>query len=163
MLNQRLLNENLPKPKLNILIYPWLQMFSLLSPSMIYNRDKGLTSIVKFGKVQLWYIGYSNENLTKEMENAIENDHHTLLLDELDRKKFKSYTDFSIIPNIYKNKSYYRDENILKLISIMPSKLDETSVLKREKKFAEKVKLFFREDISPGKQLIINYRPSIIP
>jgi hypothetical protein len=84
------------------------------------------------------------------MEDVIDNDHHTLLLDENERIKFKSYTDFSRLPEIYKNKSYYQDENILKLISSLPSKLEETSILKKDKNFAHRVKDFFREEVSPG-------------
>ena len=84
------------------------------------------------------------------MEDVIENDHHTLLLDENERIKLKSYTDFSCLPEIYKNKSYYQDENILKLISSLPAKLEESSILRRDKNFAHRVKEFFREDVSPG-------------
>jgi hypothetical protein len=84
------------------------------------------------------------------MEDVIDNDHHTLLLDENERIKFKSYTDFSRLSEIYKNKSYYQDENILKLISSLPSKLEETSILKKDKNFAHRVKDFFREEVSPG-------------
>jgi len=96
------------------------------------------------------YIGYRNENITKEMEDVIDNDHHTLLLDENERIKLKSYTDFSCLPENYKNKSYYQDENILKLISSLPAKLEESSILRRDKNFAHRVKEFFREDVSPG-------------
>ncbi len=151
VLTQRLIQANSTFiPKLNILIYPWLQMFSLYSPSMLYYSDKGVTSILSFGKVMLWYLGYKNENLTQEMEDAINSNHHTLLLNEVDRKKYQARIDLSLVPENYKKNSYYSDEKILNLINGFPKKLNESSIFVRNKELANKVQMFFTDEMSPG-------------
>ena len=132
-------------------------MFSLLTPSMIYNLDKGLTSVLSLGKVMFWYLGYKDENLTHEMYDAIDSNHHTLLLDEEERKEYHARVDYTRVPNIYTNKSYYADKSILKAMSSVPSKLDESSILFRDQQLADQVKRFFSDEFSPGMHLLYSH------
>ena len=152
VLTQHLINKNSTViPKLQILVYPWVQMFSIATSSGFQYGHKGLLTHISPGQLILSYLGYKNENLTDERIQAIHYSNHTLLLDESTRKMFFSYTDPSLIPEVYKNNlSYYNNSRISEYKSKLPTKLDDSNILVRDKKFAADVKKLFTLEMSPG-------------
>ena len=149
ILSQYLINKNSPvRPKLQLLIYPWLQMFSLITPSLIHYDDKVFLE-GNAGHVILYYIGYANQ--TKEMNDAIISNNHTLLLDEKTRKRFYSYLDTNLIPGVYKEgRDYYKNGRHTEMLAKIPSKLDDANILVRDTEFANNLKKVFNPDLSPG-------------
>ena len=69
--SQRLLKEGKKQPKLQVLIYPWLQMFNLLLPSCQIYNGKGIFSSVapNFGRLIKWYLGIMDEDIEKIIDN----------------------------------------------------------------------------------------------
>ena len=149
VLSQYLINKNsLVRPKLQLLIYPWLQMFSLITPSMIHYNDKVFID-GNTGELILYYLGYTKQ--TKEMYDAINSNNHTLLLDEQTRKRFYSYLNTDLIPDVYKEgRDYYKNGKHAELLAKIPSKLDDSNILVRDTEFANNLKKLFNPDLSPG-------------
>ncbi len=88
--------------------------------------------------------------ISEEMELVFISDSHVLLLeDEELKRKYREYLDINIIPEKYKTgRDYYKDyeiirENILKDV-------DQSVIHKIDKKIAEKVKILFTKEASPG-------------
>jgi acetyl esterase/lipase len=103
VMTQRLLAEGLQQPKLQVLIYPWLQMVHFRLPCMI-----------KYGKTDygdeyftLLYMGVRrpSRQMAKEMRKI----NHVELIDDRNvRARVKSCLDVSEIPAKYKTgKKYY--------------------------------------------------------
>jgi acetyl esterase/lipase len=149
VLSQYLINKDSPvRAKLQLLIYPWLQKFSLITPSMIHYRDKVFID-GNAGQLILYYLGYTNQ--TQEMKDAINSNNHILLLDEQTRKLFYSYLDTDLIPDVYKEGcDYYKNGKHAELLAKIPAKLDDTNVLVRDTEFANRLKRVFTPDLSPG-------------
>ena len=59
VISQKLLAENKKMPKLQILIYPWLQMINSRLPSRIQYHDTGLMRL-PLSKFASWYLGKYN-------------------------------------------------------------------------------------------------------
>ncbi len=92
---QRLLSEKLQKPKLQILVYPWMQMFNFMLPSVIqYGKLGMLAEMLSNARVTSWYLGI--QNVTAELDGSMNtNDHAALIGDAALRDKIKSYYDIS--------------------------------------------------------------------
>lgn len=152
VVTQHLINKNSTViPKLQVLIYPWLQMFSFVTHSSIQYFDKGIITHLSVGQILLSYLGYQKENLTKERIQALNSNDYNLLVDEEASKRFYSYLDPSLIPEKYKkNWDYYNDKRYTQYFASRPSKLDDSNILVRDKKFADDVKKLFTPEMSPG-------------
>jgi acetyl esterase/lipase len=151
VVTQHLINKNSTViPKLQVLVYPWLQMFSFVTHSSIHYHDKGIITHLSVGKIILSYLGYKNENLTSEREQVINSNDYSLLLDEQNRKRFYSYLDPNLIPEKYKqNREYYNDKRHTEYFSTRPAKLDDSNILVKDENFANDVKKLFSPNISP--------------
>ena len=76
--------------------------------------------------------------------------YHTLFVEENFRKKFKSYLDINLIPEIYrKDKSYYDNYDKLEKY-LYPEKFEENSKLANDKEFASIAKNLMNINFSPG-------------
>ncbi len=134
-------------PKLEILVYPWVNLVNLETPS-VYKYKKHVLSFLEEAKITLWYLGI--KEVTDEMIETIYS-YGTLLHTQEDhiaaRERFKDSSDLSLIPEKYKegHKYYYKEREIN-----YPEKLDDSHILKRDKEFATKVKQLFNEDVSPA-------------
>lgn len=152
---QRLAEDNDILPEIQILIYPWVQIYSFLLPSDMYYSSRGfLTHLSKpIGRWLVWLLGIT-ENITEEMENSFIANNHTLLIeDENLRNKYQSYLDIDLIPEQYKKGKIYYDGYKSKKVQdlIYPKKLDDSNILKKDKKLAELIKTrFFSKHASPA-------------
>ena len=84
------------------------------------------------------------------MESVFLTDSHTLLLeDEVLKKKYEEYLDINLIPEKYKiGRSYYSDYQEIK--DKMIGELDTSVIYKIDRKIADKVKILFTKEASPG-------------
>ena len=153
-ITQRLLKENLQKPKLQVLIYPRVQYYSYLLPSAIVYSGKDFLNLLGLtgAKGLFWLVGITE--ITKEMEEAILKNNHTLLIEDPNlRKKYQSYLNIDYIPQEYKKgKIYYSGYNDEKMQSIIypNAELDENSIFKKDKKLASAIKNLLTVECSPG-------------
>lgn len=146
VLSKRLAIETKIKPIFQVLIYPWTQLAFENTPSSLGFKG-GLLGALDLAKLKLWYVGL--DTVTDEMKDSLLSNNHTLLLDEKERQKMKSYLDINLIDYKYKqNKDYYETYGKVSLFN--SGRLDENSILSKNKAFVEKVKRLFSEDVSPG-------------
>lgn len=143
---------NLQQPKLQVLIYPWLQQFDFTLPSYKkYTTDRVFSFAgVSLIKMALWYLGETD--VTDEMLNAVTNNEHIQLIeDENIRLQYASYLNADLIPDKYKmGKSYYNNYKKLKDTKLFTSELNDTSILTRNKDFSKLVTNLFNLDVSPA-------------
>ena len=152
VITQRLAKENKRQPKLQVLIYPWMQQFDFSLPShQYYTKNKmfsfsGCTLI----KLVLWYLG--EMDVSKAMENSLSTNEHVLLIENQEvRKAYAECLDIDLIPEVYKSgKPYYNNCKKLKDCPLFNGKLSDKSVLIKDKRFANSVKKLFNDDVSPG-------------
>ncbi|RNA30300.1 neutral cholesterol ester hydrolase 1 [Brachionus plicatilis] len=128
-----MLNEKVKLPKIQVLIYPWLQMFTFHLPSLIHYSDTGLVRATQVDLVDYvsWYLGITNVSEEIRLNLAVNN--HTLLItDPRQRRLIESYLNVSQIPEQYRSgKNYYQQE-----AELFPAyELDQNSVLKDPKYF----------------------------
>ena len=137
-----------------MLIYPKTQFYSYLLPSNIYYYEKDFSSYLGItgAKTLLWHVGVTE--VTKEMEQAILKNNHTLLIEDPNlRKKYQSYLNIDYIPDEYKKgKIYYSGYNDEKMQSIIypNAELDENSIFKKDPKLASAIKNLLTVEGSPG-------------
>ena len=100
-ITQRFTKEKRKQPKLQVLIYPWTQMFNIRLPSVEINRNRGPISYsgITFGKFIKTYLGIYDEDIEDIIDSSdlyylIRDD--KALIDKLER-----YLDPSIIPVEY--------------------------------------------------------------
>lgn len=88
VVTQRLLREKSKLPKLQILIYPWLQMFTFHLPSMMRYSNSGLLKATQVDLIHFvsWYLGIE-KIMNKEIENNLLVNNHTLLIEDLNLRK----------------------------------------------------------------------------
>jgi acetyl esterase/lipase len=128
VVTQRILAEKLPQPKLQVLIYPWLQMINFNLPAM--NKYGG--GAISVEKLILWYLGLVNAKSTVLREFR-EHNHTALIPDAGLRQRIKSYLDVTRIPDKYKTgKKYYKHYHSIEK-KIYQESLHEKSVLHKEK------------------------------
>lgn len=139
------LNHTSFNPKLTIYITPFFQLFNLNLPSITNYHPKGLLSYFSFniGKPILWYLGI--ENPDNELLNIFYNNLHSLSLNDNKLfEKYKSMTDFNIIPDIYKNCDYYNNKN-----NLFPQK-DQEPIIFKNKNIKKTIRRIFNNNISPA-------------
>ena len=142
----KIIKEKLQKPKIQVLIYPWLQKFYTKLPA--YTRY-GLTGIIGSSKMTLskfasWYLGITN--ITEELVQVYrDSEILNLIENESDRKFILDNIDVNKIPAEYKpDESYYKTQS-----KVVIPKLKETSLLKRDPVMAKKLKQLFDPEVSP--------------
>lgn len=149
VVTSRLRRENIQLPKVQVLIYPWLQIVSNGLPSVKHYAKTGIFggSEVGFVKFISWYFGITN--ITREIEEIFDQNEVLGLIDDPERqRKILSYLDVEQIPDEYKpQKSYYERAKRAKRESLV--RLSETSPLRRDAKLAELGRKLFEPDASP--------------
>lgn len=144
-LSQQLYIRRQIKPRLQVLIYPWIQMLHLRFPSHL--RYKALFPTLNSAKIILWYLGFSQ--ITLEMQEILLTNRHTLLIkDQILRDKYQSYLDINLIPKEYKlSRSYYKNYNNM----VFSNQTDLINYpLLRNKNFASKLAKLADIELSPG-------------
>jgi acetyl esterase/lipase len=150
VITQRLLAEKQQQPKLQILIYPWVQIANFMLPSVLeYGKGGMLASILTNAHVTAWYLGITE--LTPEMESSVNtNDHAALLTDPEERERIKSYFDVSKIPAEYKiGKSYYDTHSSFFNNLMYPDILAETHFLRKDQDMAKLFRKLYDPSVSP--------------
>lgn len=149
VMTQKLQTENIKMPKLQVLIYPWMQMFNNQMPS--YRRYRHSSFIdLEIPKFISWYLaGYNSRS--NQIKEIFANNSHTLLIkDKQLLEKFKSYTSTSLIPSKYKvGRKYYEAYEIMRG-EVFPKSIDSSSLLKTDKKLASLLSKAFTVEVSPG-------------
>jgi acetyl esterase/lipase len=152
---QRFARLNKTMPKLQVLTYPWLQMFNAKMPSNLEYKSKLLLSdLVSLSKFSLVYLG---QTFVKNNTHMIDSNQHTLLVENQELKqKFKRFLSTDLIPEKYKQgKSYYKEYEKLKDEDIYPEKLEENSPLAYNIELRKRLTDLFSADISPGREKYI--------
>ncbi|RNA10534.1 arylacetamide deacetylase-like [Brachionus plicatilis] len=148
VLSKRLAKEIKVKPIFQILIYPWTQLAFPNLPSL-HMYKTGLLEAIHHSYLKLWYLGFNQ--IDENIKELMDSNNHTLLLNETERQKMISYLDVNLIAEKYKKgKFYYKTFDLKNFSLINTGKLDENSVLVKNKDFAEKIKKLFAEEVSPA-------------
>lgn len=144
VLTQQLYIRRQIKPRLQVLIYPWLQMLNLRFPS--YLRYRGLFPTLNPAKLILWYLGFPK--VTLEMEEFLLQNRQTLLVrDQKIKDKYQSYLDINLLPKEFKLTRAYKDYNNV----LFPNRSYITNEpLLRNKNFASKIQKLTDIELSPG-------------
>lgn len=146
VMSKRLALERNRKAKFQILIYPAVNIATFNKPSTYFYRQS-FDGHFTLAKNHLWYMGI--RQVTKEMEDAINANDHTLLLSDSEKQRFNSYLNYSLIPEQYKrNRSYYETFKDIKPIKF-DARLPSSSILLRDRRFAYAARSLFNEDSSP--------------
>ena len=140
-------------PKIQILVYPWVQIYDFMLPSHIHYSGKDLISNAKFTLGEyMWYLLGIQSNITQEMINIFRENRQTVFLKDKNlKKKYEEYLNTDLIPQKYKNdKSYYdgykslREKNSVKLNEFSKDiQIDEMLVEKINKFFTREVSIVF--------------------
>ena len=111
------------RPKLQILIYPCVQLVNQLGlPSSSFYNGKMIFSggKITFQKFIAWYLGINN--VTPEIESVLLSNSHFMLVEENLRKKHVSQFNIDKIGNEFKTgKSYYEIDEIQRQFFVMAS------------------------------------------
>lgn len=144
---QRFLREGLKLPKIQLFIYPWLQLVTSQLPACIRYIETGITGAAQIGfkKMIPWYLGITN--ITTDIENIFDNDELIAYLkNDQHRQRILSYLNTDKIPAMYKkDTSYYETTNPSK----KTFKLSDSSILKRDGQLANEFMKLFDPDASP--------------
>lgn len=134
-------------PKLQILIYPWMQLYNFRLPSMLEYGSKHAVPSLTPVKLGLCYLGRTY--LTHKMIKCLSENEHLGLIESDDLShKYDSYVNVSLIKDEYRNsKSYY--EKYAKHEKYPHKKIRENSILNKDLKFREDVLKLFNKDLSP--------------
>lgn len=91
-------------------------------------------------------------NVKPAHTDVLYKNYHTLLVDELTRKKYMSYTDVDLIPDVYKkDKLYYKNyDSLLNNKMVYPDVFVNRDVLVEDKNFDSVLKSMLNTNISPG-------------
>jgi acetyl esterase/lipase len=149
VISQRLLAEKLQKPRLQVLIYPWVQIFNFMLPSVIQYSNVGmLAQMLSNARVTSWYLGI--QNVTAELDSSINtNDHAALISDPVLREKIKSYYNIENIPAEFRRgKSYYETHPTF-LGMMYPEYLGGTHILRNDARMASLFRKLHDPSISP--------------
>jgi hypothetical protein len=136
-------------PKIQILIYPWIQIYDFMLPSHIHYSRKDMISHSKFTLGEfMWYLLGVQTNITQEMTDIFRENRQTLFLtDKRLKMKYEEYLDIDIIPQKYKNgKSYYEGyKSLMEKNAAELNKFSKTLLL--DKKLEEKISNFFKKEV----------------
>lgn len=150
VLTQRFLREKRQMPKLQVLVYPWLQMVNQRFPSYMQYEGKGLLSLsnINFLNYVSWYLGVTN--ITDEVHRVFYLNEHFTLFDESTQNKYMSFLDLKIIPEKYKkNKGYYSDYEVLLDLIYPRESSDSANAFKKNTELVRLMKQLYLPDISP--------------
>lgn len=149
VITQRLLQEKLPSPKIQVLIYPWVQLFNNHLPSALeYQRSGIIGTTMSIPKLSAMYMGVNQ--VTDEIENAlISNNHTALITDKKLKEKIKSYMDIDQIPDKYKQGKKYYNSYALHKNLMFPDHLDESNILMKNQNLANMLKKLVDPSVSP--------------
>ncbi len=146
---QRLLNDRYPRqPKLQILIYPWVQLADSSLPSMCHYEIADLHP----SKLVSWYLGIRDY---EKFRQVLSNYSYVALLQSEEKAHISSCLDVQRIPNQYKSTQAYYDKYVSsdlrkKLLEQNDDvKQDDTHVLKCDAKLAEAMRRMFSAEVSP--------------
>ena len=148
VITQRLLKEKLPQPKLQILIYPWVQLLNFMLPSTLQFGKTGIFSeLLSTAKVISWYLGITE--VSSELDMAINTNQQISLLEDFElRERIKSYYDLSNIPTEYRQGTFYEThEQVLQ--RMYPERLDENHVMRRDAKVKNDFRKLSDARVSP--------------
>lgn len=154
VITQRLAkNKYYIQPKLQILIYPWMQMYNFYMPSSMHYAHKSFLSFAgfKFSSYICWLSGVVD--VTEEVHQAIYNNEHQLLIeDDALRAKYQSYLDINLIPDKYKiGRTYYDGHNLTEMLDFKyPKYKNDSHITKRDPEFAKLFYKFLTPEISPA-------------
>ena len=161
VLTRRLLADQVPRqPKLQVLIYPWVQQVDYLLPSQIFYETRSIisSSKVTLSKFTPWYLGIFD--VSEEVERVFATNAHWLLIeDAAERERMRALLDVeSRLDAKYKTgRTYYENNAVVRKYAQL-GQLDEQHLLKRDPKMARLFRKLFDADISPlladEKQLI---------
>ncbi|CAF0757928.1 unnamed protein product, partial [Brachionus calyciflorus] len=144
---QRMLKENLKLPKVQVLIYPWLQMLTFQLPSMLAYSHTGLIHATQIDLITYvsWYLGVQKKDYEVE-KNLLANNHTLLIEDKQTRKLIESYLNTSQIPEEYrKGREYYKKEKRL----FPDYELEDDHLFKRDPKFAKHFRMTIDPRVTP--------------
>jgi acetyl esterase/lipase len=124
---QRLRAEQLAQPKLQVLIYPWLQMLNFSLPAMI--RHGG--GAISVEKLVLWYLGVARAK--RPVLRELRRHGHTALVRDPERRaQIKAHLDVRQIPEQYKAGREYYERYARIEHTIYQERLHEESALRKE-------------------------------
>lgn len=95
-------------PKLQVLIYPWVQFFNFCLPSCLEYMPKNVlaSSVFSISKPVYWYLG--EQYITKEMDDFIRTNGHWILMPKKDLETYCKRVNVDLIPEKFKMKKYYQ-------------------------------------------------------
>ena len=149
--SQRLLKEGKKQPKLQVLIYPWLQMFNMQLPSCQIYDAKGIFSSLglSFGKMVKWYLGVMDDDI----EHLVDyNQLYTLLPPER-VKKMDEYLDIKLIAGKYVSKvekEYYQNYTTKHEVSSNEQVKAVLNKVKNDDKLKAQLLKVFTPEVSPA-------------
>lgn len=97
-------------------------------------------------------MGVTDYDLSNSLGKAISFNHHTSLIDDENfKKKLKSYTDHSLIPDEYKTGyKYYQKYEEISEEKIFPEVSKQSELLKADPKVVGLIQNIFSPEFSPG-------------
>lgn len=144
-LSQKLYSTDRFVPKLQVLIYPNVQMFNLLLPSSLkYQTGLLAASNIYAGEIALWNVGI--KNATAEMALAITGNNHISFLKDmglLDR--FQNYLNLVRLSPKYKSDQHAFYQMYQPIIPDGSNK-----ILEKDSRITRRAKQFFNRQMSPG-------------
>jgi acetyl esterase/lipase len=145
----RIKRENLEYgPKLQILIYPWTQIWHHNLPSI---QRYLYTGVFQFPILicGLWYNGMTN--VSNDLINSLVKHNHFHLVDAKKRDELESYLDVNLIPDEYKKGRSYYDNYEPKKFFPVSSLSEDDPLSKLDEKEKEKLLNFITSPIAwPG-------------
>lgn len=141
IITQKILQQKLKMPKLQVLIYPWVQMVNFKLPSLIkYKQGKTVAKMI------VEYLGYSN--MSKEtLQFLSDNNHFHLIDDSKLKEKYLSRSSPNLIPKKFKAEQSYYDSYDKEFLS---KKVENLSRFREDKKLAYIIEKMFSDETSPG-------------
>ena len=148
--SQRLLKEGKKQPKLQVLIYPWLQMFNMQLPSCQIYDAKGIFSSLglSFGKMVKWYMGIFDEGI----EYLVDYNQLYSLLPPERVKQLDEYLDIKLIAGKYVSnveKEFYQNYTNSHPLSSNEQITAILDKVKKDEKLKAKLLQVFTPEVSP--------------
>lgn len=142
VMTQRLKAENLKLPRLQVLIYPWLNLFNF---RMASNKKYASSNLGAF--FVCWYIGINDDDQIIELASLFpSNEVTTLVKDKARKEKLMSYTDSKLVPEQYKSDYDYYDNYDIR--NDFPK--DSNHPILKNPEIVEKLNLLSSAEVSPG-------------
>ena len=154
VLTQKLLQEGKKQPKLQVLIYPWMQMANVDLPSFqLYNEVSWLRQIgFGFGHYTKWYLNISSASSAQIFEAVKSYSHVKLSKQKGLADKYLKYLDPSLIGEEFINKEekpFYQDY-AKRVQRALNSEIGPSSEILKEPQVKESLFKVFDHKVSPG-------------